>query len=45
MDENFFGYSTDAICDFGASRASTAYFIRQLYVKQNRPKNDVQYCI
>jgi hypothetical protein len=25
--------------DFDASRASTAYFIRQLYAKQNRPKN------
>ncbi len=44
MDENFCGYSTHATCDFGASRASTAYFIRHLYAKQNRPKNDVQDC-
>jgi hypothetical protein len=45
MDEFFCGYSIDAACDFGASRVLTTYFIEQLYAKQNRLKNYVQYCI
>ena len=45
MDEIFCGYSIDDACNFDASRASKANFIRQLYTKQNHLKNYVQYCI
>jgi hypothetical protein len=45
MEEIFYGYSIDAACDFGPSRFLSTYFLGQLYAKQNRPKNYVQYCI
>jgi hypothetical protein len=43
-DEIFCGYSIDVVCNSGENRASKNFIIRGLHVKQNRPKNDVQYC-
>jgi hypothetical protein len=44
-DEIFCGHSIDVVCNSGENRASKAFIIRGLHTKQNRPKNDVQYCM